>query len=128
MNAYYCHLFPHIVMCGQEAEPSGRHKIIVVEQPNEYGYYGFQCFVEAIRQHPGHAGYLYVNDDVIFNWWNLYNVDRTKIWFPIMGIGKRDMVLPPKTFFWHRAATLDRCINTYKKMESNPKFVNMKAI
>ena len=128
MNAYYRHLFLHIVMCGPEAEPSGRHKIIVVEQPNEYGYYGFQCLVEAIRHNPGYAGYLYVNDDVIFNWWNLYNLDRTKIWFPMTGIRKRDMVLPPKTFFWQRAATLDRCINTYKNMESDPKFINMKAI
>ena len=128
LNEYYRHLFPHIVMCGPEAEPSGRHNIIIVEQPKEYGYYGFQCLVEAIRQNPGHAGYLYVNDDVIFNWWNLYNIDRTKIWFPIVGIGKRDMVLPAKTFFWQRAATLDRCINTYNSMETDPKFINMKAI
>jgi len=126
--SFYQPLFPKIVICGPEASASVKHNIIVVEQRNEYGYYGFQCLVEAIRQNPGYSGYLYVNDDVIFNWWNLYKADRSKIWFPIVGVADRDMVLPPKTFFWQRASTLERCIKVYNSMEKDLKFINMKAI
>ena len=125
---FYRPLFPKIVICGPERYPTVRHNVIVVEQRNEYGYYGFQCLVEAIRQNPGYAGYLYVNDDVIFNWWNLYKTNRSKIWYPISGYGERDMVLPPRTFFWQRAYTLERCIRVYNRMERDLKFVNMKAI
>ena len=128
LTRYYKPIFRHYVICGPEADTTGKNDIIVVLQPHEYGYYGFQCLVEAIRRNPGYAGYLYVNDDMIINWWNFYNLDKTKVWFPIKGLGRRDMTLPAKTFWWNRAACLERCIKTYSEIEKDPKFIEIKAI
>lgn len=124
---YYRPVFPNYVICGPEIGNSEQYNIIVVPQPKEYGYYGFQCLVEAIRRNPGYAGYLYINDDMIVNWWNFYNLNRTKIWFPNLNFGTTDMTLPAKSW-WRRASCLERCIKAYSSMEKDQYFRKLKVI
>ena len=33
-----------------------------------------------ISRYPNHRGYLYVNDDMIVNWWTFFNLDKEKLW------------------------------------------------
>ena len=68
--------FPHIVVCG--SLKSSVHDIMVVEHFK--GFHGYECVGKAIRLHPGFRGYLYLNDDMIVNWWNFLQMDKDKIW------------------------------------------------
>lgn len=68
--------FPHIVICGPES--STFYEIMVVQ--HHKGYHGYECLGKAIELHPGFRGYLYVNDDMILNWWNFVNFDQDKVW------------------------------------------------
>jgi len=122
LERYFEPLFPNYLFCGPEADKEGGNKIIAIPQPrNEYGYYGFQCLVEAIRRKPGFSGYFYVNDDMIINWWNLLKLDKTKVWFPSPTKMGQHKMLPTKIeFWWRRAACLERCSKAFVEMESDP--------
>ena len=56
-----------------------------------------------------YSGYLYINDDVLLNWWNVANMDTTKIWtgseidFTVGAHEFGEAVLPP----WHWWKTLN---------------------
>ena len=54
---YYKPLFPNYIICGPEVDKKG-NLIVVIEQVGEYGAFGTQCVVEAIRRRPGYAGYF----------------------------------------------------------------------
>ena len=126
---YFKPLFPNYFFCGPEVDPDGKYQIVVIQQVKaEYGYYGFQCVAEAIRRKPGFAGYFYVNDDMIINWWNFFKLDKTKIWFPgPKEFGRHKMVPAPIAFWWRRAACLERCSQAFVEMESDPSFVQINA-
>ena len=124
---YFEPIFPNYLFCGPEANEVGGHQIIEIPQPRqEYGYYGFQCLVEAVRRKPGFSGYFYVNDDMIINWWNLLKLDKTKMWFPGPTKMGQHKMLPTKIdFWWTRAACLERCSKTFTEMESDPTIMQM---
>ena len=66
--------FPQIVVCG--SLDSNIYDIMVVEHFK--GYFGYECVGKAIRLYPGFRGYLYLNDDMIVNWWNFLQLDKDK--------------------------------------------------
>ena len=33
-----------------------------------------------ISRYPDYRGYLYINDDVLINWWTFYKLDKKKVW------------------------------------------------
>lgn len=76
LQSLYQGAFPHIRFCGPRK--TELHDIIVVNISR--GIFSYECLGEAIRRNPGFEGYLYINDDVIVNWWNLVTLNRTKIW------------------------------------------------
>ena len=125
---YYKPLFPTYIVCGPEVDKDGS-PIVVIEQPGEYGSYGSQCVVEAIRRKPGYSGYFYVSDDMIINWWNFFKLDKTKIWFPEpYKLGEHKMS-PAKadSIWWKRAACLERCSQVFFEMESDPTMLELNA-
>lgn len=73
----YKDAFPHILVCGPK--PSAEFEIFTVDM-GPGGYYSYECIGRAIRVHPGYRGYLYVNDDMVVNWWNFAKLDKEKIW------------------------------------------------
>ncbi len=128
LERFYKPIFQKYVFCGPQLDKSGKYDIIKIPHPDkeQYGFYGFQCLVEAIRRHPGYTGYLYVNDDMIVNWWNFLSLDKTKIWF---GAPKFDFSgghvmgsLSPDTYFWQRANSAYRCSETFADMEKTSLF------
>eukprot|EP00794_Sanderia_malayensis_P010798 gene10798-11952_t len=124
---FYQKVFQEYVLCGPEFDKTGRYDIIKIPQAkNEYGYYGFQCLVEGIRRHnTGFSGYLYVNDDMIVNWWNFLPLDKSKIWF---GGGKFNLANgghvmgTPPSFWFRRADCGNRCSQTFASMERSSRF------
>lgn len=68
-------LFGKIVFCGDRK--SNLDNIITVEENG--GYQSYTCLAEAIKHYPGYDGYIFSNDDVLLNWWNL-NDDMKSIW------------------------------------------------
>ena len=49
-----------------------------------------------ICRYPGYRGYLYINDDMVVNWWTFYKLDKEKFW-----MGSR-MVLRGSHIMGHR--------------------------
>lgn len=84
----------------------------------EYGFYGYQCLVEAIKRNPGRDGYLLINDDMIINWWNFLHLDKTKIWFGDQMPNVDDEYIfgsiPNKWYSENNRGT--KCERLYKKM------------
>ena len=76
MKDLYQGAFPNIIICGPEK--SDKFDVLVVEI--EKGFWGYECLGRAARENPGYRGYLYINDDMIVNWWNLVHLDRDMIW------------------------------------------------
>ncbi|XP_028418409.1 uncharacterized protein LOC114543756 [Dendronephthya gigantea] len=77
IQSQYKEAFPHIVVCGPKA--STKFEVLAVDF-GPRGYYSFECLGKAMRIHPGYRGYMFVNDDMIVNWWNFAKLDKDKIW------------------------------------------------
>ena len=124
LERYYKRLFSNYIFCGPEVDPNGQFSIVVIEQVKpEYGYYGYQCLVESMRRKPGMAGYFYINDDMIINWWNFYFLDKTKIWFSgVSSLGVHKMMPTEIDFWWKRADCLVRCSQVFVEMEADIAF------
>lgn len=45
-------------------------------------YFSYRIIVDAVQRYPGYDGYLFLQDDVILNLWNLQHLDPSKIWMP----------------------------------------------
>ena len=76
---FYQPVFPKVFICG----PKGNTTVANITHAFiNKGIYGYKCLTEAIRQYPGNEGYLYINDDVILNYWNLIGskFDKNVIW------------------------------------------------
>lgn len=120
----YKHVFPHYVFCGPERDPSNRYNIIVVAHPDmQRGFYGYQCLAYAIKEQPGFAGYLYINDDMIINWWTFLDLDKTKIWVShkVKMEESTQIGYAAKTKWWKRANAAERCTEAFQFIETEEK-------
>eukprot|EP00794_Sanderia_malayensis_P015167 gene15167-16726_t len=118
----YRHVFRHYVFCGPIKDPTNKYKIIEVAQPEaQWGYYGYQCLAYAIKQNPDYVGYLYINDDMIINWWTMLSLDKTKIWTGRKANPEQSAQLgiAAKTKWWQRANTARRCTEAFNEIESD---------
>jgi len=79
INRLYENVFGIVVHCGIEANGgNGMQPDIIADVGN--GHRGYVCMARAIEKYPDFQGYLYVNDDMIVNWWRLLEFDRKKVW------------------------------------------------
>jgi hypothetical protein len=44
------------------------------------GAFSYLCLALAMEKYPGYEGYLFVQDDLVWNFWNTVNWDRNKTW------------------------------------------------
>ena len=77
LESLYKGAFPNIAICGPKDDKEYKVNIIV---HNNGGLIAYNCLGRAVRLYPGYEGYLYINDDMIVNWWNFKNFDKSKIW------------------------------------------------
>ena len=76
LETLYKDAFPNIVFCGPKEDL--KYHINVVDIQN--GLLSYQCMGDIIKKHPGYSGYLYINDDMIVNWWNFADISRDVLW------------------------------------------------
>jgi hypothetical protein len=55
----------------------GKYRIVYTRN----GYYLSRWIKDALINYPGYAGYIFMQDDCIMQFWNFLNLDKNKIWF-----------------------------------------------
>jgi len=55
----------------------GKYRIVYTRN----GYYLSRWIKDVMINYPGYAGYLFMQDDVLLQFWNFLNLDKNKIWF-----------------------------------------------
>lgn len=55
----------------------GKYNIVYTRN----GYYLSRWIQDVMIRHPGYEGYIFMQDDVLFQFWNFLNLDKNKIWF-----------------------------------------------
>lgn len=89
----YGPVFKNIVFYGDRTE---HVDIGEFDHKNEDGYYGEYRIVytrngyylsrwikDALVNYPGYAGYIFMQNDVLMQFWNFLNLDKNKIWFGV---------------------------------------------
>ncbi|XP_066922525.1 uncharacterized protein [Clytia hemisphaerica] len=80
LQKMYGNVFGKLVFCGEQPRTGGiNYRPDIVLNINQ-GHLAYHCAAKLIQLYPGFSGYLYGNDDMIINWWNLVNRDQNKIW------------------------------------------------
>ena len=91
LRELYSPVFKNIVFYGDRTQ---HVDIGEFEHENEDGYYGDYRIVytrngyylsrwmkDALINHPGYGGYMFMQNDVLLQFWNFLNLDKNKIWF-----------------------------------------------
>ncbi|KAL3693912.1 hypothetical protein R1sor_007563 [Riccia sorocarpa] len=69
---FYARLFKHVVILGPEED-----KELGVEKVSWQSY---NSFAGIFDRYPNSDGFLFIKDDVVLNYWNLLNADKSKLW------------------------------------------------
>ena len=91
----YGNVFKNIVVYGPRPVPTGVHAAVAAA--GDGGWYLQLMIIQAMKEHPGYDGYLWIGDDVWINYPQLLSkMDLNKIW-----LDKHNMsnFLDPKKFF-----------------------------
>ena len=120
--------FPQIVVCG--SLDSNIYDIMVVELVK--GYLGYECLGKAIRLHPGFRGYLYLNDDMIVNWWNFLQLDKDKVWLGATldthkGFEVNSRPIPKEWKYGRLPKVPESCEAAFREIQSN-KLIGSRAM
>lgn len=109
LREYYEPIFDNIIFCGPESNT--KYNIIVIEGTK--GHFGYKCIAEGIRKYPEYSGYLYVNDDMVVNWWTMFKQPRDRIWYgkDIINAAGANMDKPAPCCWqwWKTANALENC-------------------
>ena len=110
--------FPHIAVCGPK--PSNEFEILTVDF-GPRGYYSYECLGKAMRSHSGYRGYMFVNDDMIVNWWNFAKLNKDKIWngAKIDQSAAHEINRRPVRddwMWWKKESGLRNCESTYRQL------------
>ena len=112
-------LFERILYCGPEG--SKNYDIIVIQGARTQ--FGYMCLVYGVNRYPNYKGYLYVNDDMIVNWWNMIRTPQDKIWYgkEIVNEAGADMNKPAPCcwHWWTSAKALENCKNAFRSLQSS---------
>lgn len=80
LHELYDDVFGKVLTCGPAPDNPNSQGPDILYKEEKIWYFRYRCLTKAIRKYPGFKGYIYSNDDILINWWNLIQFDRTKIW------------------------------------------------
>ena len=113
LTALYKNAFPMIMFCGPKKTRNYSVEAIHIHK----GYFSYTCMSRAMEKHPGYAGYLLINDDVMLNYWNLVGMDREKIWQGPKGtIRFLNYSLPVNWYWWNSTWGMKTCQKAYNEI------------
>jgi len=84
----YSSIYPNIVFYGEKKAQD------VIEITTHIGFFFSRVVADALVRFPDYKGYLFLQDDVLMNYWNYSNLDKEKIWFSI-SLYTPQMDIPP---------------------------------
>lgn len=96
-KSLYSPVFKNIVFYGDRTEhldadefnhheDGDRGDVRIVYTRN--GYYLQKVVADVLRRHPSYAGYIFMQDDVLMQFWRFLSLDKNKIWFGQNSLGK----------------------------------------
>jgi hypothetical protein len=88
----YGPLFPNIVFYGEKEHPD------VTAIKTVVGVYLPRVIFDVLLKHPNYAGYIFLQDDCLMNVWNLFRLDKEKIWFAISKFPNEQQMEPESWF------------------------------
>ena len=116
LREFYQPVFPHIYFCGAFANTT----LNVHASGINKGIYGYKCLADAIEMHQGYTGYLYINDDVIVNYWNLekFGFNFSKVGESSNQFGKVNTAekMPTNWYWWISPYGFKNCKNAIKEI------------
>ena len=119
LSKYFGSLFENIIFCGPEE--SKEYDIITIKGARTY--FGYMCLAIGIQKFPNYKGYLYVNDDMIVNWWNMLETPQDKIWYGkdiiIEAGAAMDKPAPCCWHWWTSARALENCKNAFNSLQAS---------
>lgn len=131
LTSFYKDAFGDILICG----PESYWRSFVMKVYIGPGLYGYECLAEAIRRYPGYRGYLYVNDDMIVNWWTFSNLDKEKLWQGGIVIPSHSHVIGSRPIdnswpWWRiKSSSAEACEDSYYEMTSmSDGYMNVKEL
>lgn len=66
----------------------------VIAVTTTIGFYLSRVVADALTRFPSYNGYIFLQDDVLMNYWNFTSLDKEKIWFAISRYPRQDMQQP----------------------------------
>ena len=119
LDNYFRPVFDKVIYCGPEE--SSKYDVVVIEGPRTY--FGYMCLAIGIKKYPNYKGYLYINDDMIVNWWNMIRTPLDKIWYgkDIVNEAGADMHKDPPCcwHWWSSAKALENCKNAFHLLQGS---------
>lgn len=113
LKALYKNAFPNIMFCGPKKAKNDAVEALYIRK----GYFSYTCLSRAMEKHPGYAGYLLINDDVMLNYWNLIGLKRDKIWEgPKEPISFKNYSLPERWYWWNSTWGMKQCQKAYDEI------------
>ena len=74
LRKLYSPFFPNIVFFGPTSGPD------IHSYDAQYGAWGHRAIAMAMEMYPNYQGYLFLEDDCVFHFWNMVRFDKNKIW------------------------------------------------
>ena len=80
--------FPNIVFYGDIPHPAlasiaKPYEKEVIQIANHEGWYFTRVMEDALIRYPNYRGYIFMQDDVMMNYWNFSRLNKDKIWFAV---------------------------------------------
>ncbi|XP_068732502.1 uncharacterized protein [Montipora capricornis] len=117
LEKLYRNHFPNIVYCGPEKSAEKLEYTIIFADILR-GVTAYECLGAAMRTHLGFAGYLFMRNDLFFNFWNAANFSRSRIWESSEQLGNQVMFEQPREswIWWYTPWGLKACEEAYKEL------------
>ncbi|MEX1012613.1 MAG: hypothetical protein WDZ27_02860 [Waddliaceae bacterium] len=110
LKEIYSSAFPNIVFYGSGKDPR------VIQISDYRGFYNHGSLVDAMNRFPNYAGYLFVQDDCFFNYWNFDRLNKDKIWFHSKLFIESLDVVNMKWNWWNQVFGRRAAIEAIKKL------------
>ena len=116
--SHYKDAFPHVIVCGPKS--SSEFQVLAVDI-GPGGYYSYECLNRAMRVYPRYRGYMFVNDDMVVNWWNFAKLSKEKIWQGAkinenIAHNMNSRPIRNDWMWWRKENGLKACEKTYRQL------------
>lgn len=122
MHELYDNVFGKVISCGPPSKDGKSGPDLLIKY--KIWYYRYTCVAMAMQKYPKFKGYLYSNEDVIINWWNLLDLDRNKVWQSGIVDFRQDAYGPivnKNWMWWNSKNGIDACRKYYLTLVNNYK-------